>query len=132
MTRGQRNHNPLNIRKGNNWQGEHPTMHDSEFECFVSDTYGFRAAFIIIKNGFKASTPRETIRQIVTRWAPPSENDTESYVATISQRTNIHPDTRLTFSCRHEIVAIVKAMAWVESRCEYPDHVLHQAYDMAL
>ncbi|HAS8492972.1 TPA: structural protein, partial [Vibrio vulnificus] len=41
--RGIRNNNPLNIRKGNDWQGESILNTDSEFEVFKHHKFGFRA-----------------------------------------------------------------------------------------
>ena len=130
-TRGIRNHNPLNIRKGNNWQGEHPTDTDAEFEVFVNDAYGFRAAFRIIHNGFKATPRRNTIRKIIQRWAPPSDgNDTENYIAIVSKRARIHPDTALSYSDMPRMVDIVKAMAFVETGKEYDERVIINGYHL--
>ena len=36
-----------------------------------------------------------TIRAIVSRWAPSSENNTEAYIANVSRLTGIHPDEPL-------------------------------------
>lgn len=130
MTRGQRNHNPLNIRKGNNWKGEHPTQKDDEFEVFVSDEYGFRAAFRIIHNGFKATPPRNTIRQIVGRWAPPNENNTERYINIVSTRTGIHPDTELSYHNKATMIDIVLAMAHVETGVHYDRSKCQNGYMM--
>lgn len=128
--RGKRNHNPLNIRKGNNWQGEDHTRYDSEFEVFISDEYGFRAAFRIIKNGFNAKPPRDTIRKIVTRWAPPTENNTEMYIKTVSRRAMIDADTRLNYSDMGHMVAVVKAMAYVETGHDYDEEKIRMGYHL--
>ena len=48
--RGIRNNNPLNIRKGNNWQGEISPQSDKEFEQFESMTMGVRAGMKILRN----------------------------------------------------------------------------------
>ena len=37
----------------------------------------------------------KTIRQIVERWAPPSENDTRSYVLSVASACRRDPDERL-------------------------------------
>ena len=47
LTRGLRNNNPLNIRKGNDWQGETKGS-DPSFETFQSMAYGYRAAIKIL------------------------------------------------------------------------------------
>jgi len=40
----------------------------------------------------------KTLRQAISRWAPPSENDTESYIKNVAQRTGINPDAEINFS----------------------------------
>lgn len=128
--RGIRNHNPLNIRKGNNWQGEDPNGNDAEFETFLNDAYGFRAAFRIIHNGFKAKPARDTIRKIVTRWAPPNENNTANYINIVSQRSKIHPDSKLAYNDLGRMVDVVKAMAYVETGKEYDERVIINGYNL--
>jgi hypothetical protein len=90
-TRGERNNNPGNIRiSSTQWLGKIPG-HDAAFETFSSVEYGIRAlAKILItyqeKHGLK------TIRQIINRWAPPSENDTNSYVNSVARDVGVGAD----------------------------------------
>lgn len=129
--RGIRNHNPLNIRKGNNWQGEHPTQTDGEFEVFVNDAYGFRAGFRIIHNGFKATPKRDTIEKIIYRWAPPTDgNDTEFYIDVVCRRTGIRRDTKLSYADSTRMVAIVEAMAFMETGKAYDERVIFSGYQL--
>lgn len=126
-----RNHNPLNIRKGNNWQGEDPAASDNSFETFVNDAYGFRAAFRIIHNGFRAKPPRNTIRLIISRWAPPEDhNDTENYIKIVSTRAGIPADERLAYQDKGRMCRVVLAMAFVESAHEYDIRVVMSGYDL--
>ena len=127
--RGLRNHNPLNIRKGNEWQGE-SKGNDNEFETFINDAYGLRAGLIIIRKYIKVHHC-DTIAKIITRWAPPTENNTEAYIRTVSQRCGIPAHERVVFSDSYRICQIVKAMCFVESRFEPSDRLLSTAYDMA-
>lgn len=129
-TRGMRNHNPLNIRKGNNWQGESSPQTDAEFEQFQNDAYGFRAGFRIIHNGFNDKPRRDTIRKIIQRWAPSVENNTEQYIKTVSQRTGIHPDARLDYRDIMRMTKIVQAMAFVETGHEYNMRVIITGYNL--
>lgn len=49
-----------------------------------------------------------TIRKAITRWAPPSENDTEAYIKDVATRSGIDPDAEIDFSnpvVRHLISA---------------------------
>lgn len=130
MTRAERNHNPLNIRKGNNWQGEASVSLDKEFETFINDEYGFRAAFRIIHNGFKAKPPRDTIRKIVNRWAPPIENNTANYISFVSKQTGIDPDTRIVYEHKEIMISIVAAMAFMESGKKYNYITIKAGYEM--
>lgn len=129
--RGIRNHNPLNIRKGNDWKGEHPTLKDDEFETFINDAYGFRAGFRIIHNGFKATPPRNTIRKIIERWAPESDgNDTERYIQFVSKYTQIPADQKLAYIDSSRLVPIVRAMALMETGKTYSEEIILSGYNL--
>ena len=79
-TRGVRNNNPLNIRRNpaNQWQGLRPVQADKLFCQFKAMKWGLRAAIKLLDNYIRRGA--QTPRQIISRWAPPSENDTASYV----------------------------------------------------
>lgn len=79
MTRGQRNNNPLNIRKGSQWKGLVRTPEEKHFCVFSSMLYGIRAALVLLRT-YKYRYHCVTISQIISRWAPPSENDTNKYI----------------------------------------------------
>lgn len=127
--RGLRNNNPLNIRIGNVWLGEvaHPT--DPDFEQFVTIEYGIRAAFIILRRYIRRYK-KDSIRAIISTWAPASENDTESYVAMVSRAISIPPDAPLRFEDKEIMCSLVDAMIL----CECGEHVasvsISKAYDM--
>ena len=40
----------------------------------------------------------KTLREVISRWAPPSENDTEAYIKNVSQRTGLKPDEEIDLS----------------------------------
>lgn len=40
----------------------------------------------------------KTLRQVISRYAPPSENDTDSYIKNVSQRTGLKPDEEIDLS----------------------------------
>lgn len=40
----------------------------------------------------------KTLRGVISRWAPPSENDTEAYIKNVSQRTGLKPDEEIDLS----------------------------------
>lgn len=79
-----RRNNPMNLRynERNNWIGQ--TEPTNGFCNFQSVEYGFRAAYITLKTYGQRGD--NTIRKIVTRWAPPSENPTQTYIKYVALR----------------------------------------------
>ena len=133
MTRGIRNNNPLNIRHSSNkWQGMAARQNDRAFVQFTSRKYGYRAAFVLIRN-YIARHHANTIGKIIARWAPSSDgNNTQSYINFVSQTADILPDTPLQFSDQKAMVAIVRSMAQVESAVIEEVEILNEAYCLAL
>lgn len=129
-TRGARNHNPLNIRIGNSWLGEATRPEESEFEVFVADKYGLRAGFIILRRYIRRYH-KNTIRKIISTWAPTCENPTENYINCVSYLSGIDPDEVVLYEDEKRMVAIVKAMAWFESKIQFNDAEVLAAYNMA-
>lgn len=133
-SRGIRNNNPLNIRKGNNWQGEKSPQTDRDFEQFESMTMGVRAGMKILRNYITGDNghrqPIDTIEKIITRWAPPSENNTRKYIERVSALTGIHPRQTIWFNRRQDIVAIVDAMIRVECGQPIDTKIIESAYDL--
>lgn len=83
MPRSVRNNNPLNIRISNNqWDGK-INGSDSDFEKFETPVYGFRAAGKILLN-YQRLHGLTTIEQMINRFAPPVENETQSYIQHIA------------------------------------------------
>lgn len=89
--RGILNRNPLNIRPGAPWEGLGDPAVVEGFCNFSSAVWGFRAA---MRNYItKADHGVNTLRALITEWAPPSDNnDTEAYIAAVSKRTGFKPD----------------------------------------
>lgn len=134
IPRGIRNNNPLNIQKGNNWKGERPSQSDSRFEEFVSMEYGLRAGFIILRNYITGHDGRSvkfnTIDKIIRRWAPAFENATGSYISFVASDTKINRYTQIDFKDKKAMVALVRAMARVETGQYIDSKLIESAYDM--
>lgn len=130
--RGIRNNNPGNIRHGDPWKGLAPEQPDSAFCTFVSADYGFRAAAKIIVR-YQAAYGAKTIRSIITRWAPPNENDTLAYVAAVAQSVGIGPDDPVEFAKAPELFRkLLKAICRHENgQCPYDDAVIDSGLRMA-
>lgn len=131
--RGIRNNNPLNIRlskrKKTYWRGMRFPQTDPEFVQFESLEMGIRAACLIIFN-YQRQYQRRTIRQIISRWAPATENNTNVYIYHVCDWMRIYnPDHVITIN---EIPALVRAMARQECGCQLDAGRVHAGYEMAL
>lgn len=114
--RGYRCNNPLNIRyvASNNWKGSITiNKMDGQFEEFLSLYYGYRAAFVLLWNYLNKARLR-TIREIISKWAPSSENNTEGYIAYVCNYSGINENATLYFSDPLMMIPIVIAMTMVE------------------
>ena len=109
MSLGQRNNNPLNIRRvaGTKWIGQRDEQTDNAFVQFRTIEFGLRAAFVLLRT-YSTKYRANCIRDIVSRWAPPSENDTEQYIRNVCQWTGFGGNERLT---EDQWPALVRAMA---------------------
>ena len=68
---------------------------DPSFCQFENLAYGWRAAFKLLTRTYYHTYRLFTIRAIVTKWAPPNENNTRAYVENVSRLTGIGPDEPL-------------------------------------
>lgn len=90
--RGIRNNNPGNIKAGINWQGM--VGDDGTFTIFADDTWGLRAMAVDLTNKINRDG-LNTITQIITAYAPPSENDTASYISAVAGDSGFGADDTL-------------------------------------
>lgn len=93
--RGIRNNNPGNIEysAATKWQGldNPPVEPEGRFARFKDAVYGIRAiARLIITYGDKYDC--DTVRKIISRWAPSHENNTSAYVRAICAAVGVTPD----------------------------------------
>jgi len=93
-TRGLRNNNPGNIRRGEAWQGMAPVQSDAEFVTFESPVWGIRAMNRILSTYYH-TYGLKTVRDIISRWAPPAENDTPSYINAVANDMGVSPTATL-------------------------------------
>jgi len=82
--------NPFNVRfaAGNQWEGQIGGLNG--FVKFRDIKYGVRAGLIILRTYYYRHKLR-TIKSIISRWAPPNENDTQSYIDFVSMQTGFSP-----------------------------------------
>ncbi len=115
LPRGYRNNNPLNLRiSSDRWLGKVADNTDGVFEQFSEMKYGYRAAIKTIRNYITRYGCR-TIADIVSRWAPASENNTAAYIANVSRRSGIASTATIDAHSEEQITKIVYAMAISEN-----------------
>ena len=59
--------------------------------------YGVRAGFVLIRR-YINHYHRDTVPQVISAWAPSSENDTTKYIDRVCQLSEIGPDEKLVYS----------------------------------
>ena len=135
MTRGLRNNNPLNIRKvpGTRWQGEVLPLRvsgegagDRSFVRFESIEYGIRAAFVLLRT-YSIKYKANCIQDIISRWAPPSENDTEKYIKNVCLWSGLGGLQRLT---EEDWPKLVLAMARQECGALLSEDVVQKGFQL--
>lgn len=115
MSRGIDNCNPGNIRLSKVfYRGEVQPSQDAAFKQFSSMEWGYRAMFVLLDT-YARRYGLNTIRGMISRYAPPSENNTEAYIAAICEWTGIAADEVLDTRSRRDMVPIVVAMSRIEN-----------------
>lgn len=96
LSRGIRNHNPGNLRRGARWRGlvEKAQRTDKQFCQFISPEYGIRAMIITLRN-YRRIHGLLTLREFISRWAPPVENPTDAYLAAVVHFTGVAADEQV-------------------------------------
>ena len=140
--RGLRNNNPLNIRRtATRWLGARIEQTDKSFVQFTSMAYGYRAAWKILQSYYERFC-REgtsfTVRNIVSRWAPPNENDTEAYIINVLKLGSLGGKEKLlppsNASSYGRLSRLVAAMTCIECgiRMQQVDtEAISQGYQLA-
>ncbi len=130
MTRGIRNNNPGNIRHGTSrWQGMSAAQPDTEYVTFDSPLYGIRAMAKLLTN-YESRYGLDTIRGIITRWAPPIENITASYIDNVSRIVGVLPDQKIDVGER--MAPLIKAIIQHENGQQpYTDEQINQGIALA-
>lgn len=132
-TRGIRNNNPGNVRKGTAWNGLDPEGADADFCVFLAPEYGIR---VIAKLMFAYQDFHDlnTIRGIIDRWAPPSENDTDAYATFVAEHVGWGIDTHVNLHTMEEVLKgiVIAIIAYENSGFAYPDTTIDAGLKLAL
>lgn len=112
--RGYRLHNPLNIERTTTiWQGQSGTQTDTRFVSFDSPEHGIRAAARILQT-YQERHGINTMRGVVERWAPPTENDTSAYIQAVAIWADLDPDEPISLADYDTVRRLLRAMTRME------------------
>lgn len=133
-----RNSNPGDLESGDHWQGLVPKNQmtpeqaaEDRFAVFAGPKWGFRAMAIILLN-YARVHHLNTVREIISRWAPASENDTEAYVSKVADRVGVSPDISLDFTKPDLLASLARAITIQEcGGWFFKDADLHAGIAMA-
>jgi hypothetical protein len=137
IPRGIRNNNPGNVRRGRqHWLGEVDELngvHDAEFVQCSAPVYGLRIPAVILLHYGAAGI--KTPRAIVSRWAPPVENDTEAYIKAVTKALGCADDTKIDLRDPSKMNAVLKVLVQHENQTPgetWVDPYTHLQYQQAM
>ncbi|VUD62259.1 hypothetical protein TDB9533_03005 [Thalassocella blandensis] len=109
---------PRRIRNNIEWQGMQTIQNDSDFVQFDSPEYGFRAMARVLRS--YASRGLNTLRSIISTYAPATENHTETYVHFVAAHLNVSPDAVLDVDSK--LFELIQAISIFENGTLYANH----------
>lgn len=110
VPRGIRNHNPGNIRRSADpWQGLAKDQNDDAFFQFAEPKWGIRALARVLIS-YQDKHGLRTVRAIISRWAPPVENKTSSYIDHVAHRLGVGADDPLDIHDYRVLRGLVEAI----------------------
>lgn len=131
--RGIRNNNPGNIRKSaDKWQGMSAQQTDTAFVQFTAPVYGLRALAKLLLN-YQAKYGLSTVRAIISRWAPPSENNTAAYINAVTAAMGQGADIAMDLYAKPELLAkLMRAIVAHENGASWRDYYADSLYAQAI
>lgn len=118
---GLRNNNPGNLVSGINWQGLIGS--NAGFCVFENIAYGIRAMGTDIRTDINKG--QNTIRKLITEYAPPSQNNTAAYIAAVVSYSGISADQPLQVD-QDTLRRLIRAMMNVENGVNYSAMITDQ------
>jgi hypothetical protein len=113
--RGIRNNNPGNIRyNGIDWRGLANPPSDGVFCVFIAPQYGIRALAKVIRN-YHFYYGIRSIKGIVNRFAPGTENNTAAYIDHVCKITGFDESIQLDLENDDIILALMRAIIIFEN-----------------
>jgi hypothetical protein len=117
VPRGIRNNNPGNIRYGDFAYRMGATGRDSGgFAIFPTMAAGTAAEDALLRT--YVARGDDTVRKIISKYAPASENDTGAYIAQVTKKLGVGPDQKLSSAHLSEVAKAIYAQ---ENGAKYAD-----------
>ena len=115
LPRGVRNSNPGNIdRTSTVWQGEDRSpdalRREPRFCVFETPQAGVRALAKTLLT-YQNKHGLRTVREMINRWAPPTENDTEAYITQVAREVGVGSREIVSLSKQLPLQRMVTAIA---------------------
>jgi len=135
--RSIRNNNPGNIKKTNTqWEGMTEEQTDSTFVSFDSPEMGVRALARVL-NTYNTQYNLDDISGMVSRFAPPTENDTQNYIKFVSEKSGIPRNRKITLQDNPEdmkkvIAAMIEMEGGSDSVKYFTPSVINEGVRLAL
>lgn len=120
VPKGVRLNNPGNLEMGSPWQGLTKQPQDNRFCSFKDPTFGIRAIAVTLityhdKRKAKDGSRIDTVREVIERWAPSVENNTENYIKVVCRAMGVLPDQNIDLHKYHLIRPLVEAIIFQEN-----------------
>jgi hypothetical protein len=135
--RSIRNNNPGNIKKTNTqWEGMTQEQADSTFVSFESPEMGVRALARVL-NTYNTQYNLDDISGMVSRFAPPTENDTQNYIKFVSEKSGIPRNRKITLQDNPEdmkkvIAAMIEMEGGSDSVKYFTPSIINEGVRLAL
>jgi|GEM_PF-6864226 len=110
---GIRLNNPLNVERGQNWQGLADVQLNDRFATFISKAYGIRAWHKIMQT-YRNAYGIRTIAGIINRYNPVSDGQPSTYITNVASDVGIAPSAPIDIMDRDTAFALCRAMIKVE------------------
>lgn len=130
---GLRNANPLNIEysTSNRWLGLDEPPTDGRFCRFTDPVYGIRAGCVLIRT-YRRRYGLDTIAALIGRWAPPHENDSDSYASNVARFVGVTPLQKIDPTDPAILRPMLRAMVRQEcGYCPFSDEQIDKAMMLA-
>jgi hypothetical protein len=106
---GYRLNNPLNVERGQPWDGLADVQDNARFAAFIDMPHGVRAAAIILRN-YQRFYGIRTVEKIVNRWNPPSDGQPSSYIPNVADYLGVPSTLSLDLEDRSTMFALLRGM----------------------